>query len=172
MTDRVPGAPGQYQAVVTAQALEKMQAGQAFTITLTRDDQPITPGTPYSKAAVLPDTLAQTLCPNNEDPTPADALQAVWKKGLACRTFVPDGTDLNGFFQPGMYRFSSDSTYKHLPLDKIPRNNIAYLLVLSPFGEGDSQNGGCCLQIVMNYDASTRLVRSVWYENIFDWKTV
>lgn len=77
MKDRVPGAPGQYQAVLSAEALAKMQAGEQFTITLTRDDQPITEGTPYSKAAVLPDDLAKRLCPEIEDPTPADALAAL-----------------------------------------------------------------------------------------------
>lgn len=77
MTDRVPGAPGQYQAVLSEEAFAKMQAGEPFTITLTRDDQPITEGTPYSKAAVLPDALAQLLCPDIEDPTPADALAAL-----------------------------------------------------------------------------------------------
>ena len=56
MTDRVPGAPGQYKGVIGAAELLKMQAGSPFTITMTRDDQPITVGTPYSKAAVLPDT--------------------------------------------------------------------------------------------------------------------
>lgn len=77
MTDRVPGAPGQYKAVVTAEDLAKLQAAEQFTITLTRDDQPITEGTPYSKAAVLPDALAEKLCPGAEDPTPADALHAL-----------------------------------------------------------------------------------------------
>ena len=74
MTDRKPGAPGQYKAVITASERTKMQNGQAFTILLERDDQPITEGTPYSKAAVLPDELAAIICPNTEDPTPADAL--------------------------------------------------------------------------------------------------
>lgn len=77
MTDRVPGAPGQYQAVLSAEALAKMQAGEQFTITLTRDDRPIEEGTPFSKAAVLPDALAEILCPEIEDPTPADALAAL-----------------------------------------------------------------------------------------------
>ena len=77
MTDRVPGAPGQYQAIITAAELAKLQSGEAFTITLTRDDQPITNGTPYSKAAVLPDELAAQICPEVEDPTPADALKAL-----------------------------------------------------------------------------------------------
>ncbi len=80
MTDRIPGAPGQYQAVITEAALQKMQAGEEFTITLTRDDRPVVEGTPYSKAAVLPDALAQSLCPDIADPTPADALAALHSK--------------------------------------------------------------------------------------------
>lgn len=77
MTDRTPGAPGQYKAVITAAEFSKMQTGQQFTITMTRDDQPITEGTPYSKAAVLPDELAAVLCPSIVDPTPADAFSAL-----------------------------------------------------------------------------------------------
>ena len=80
MTDRIPGAPGQFKAVVTEAELLKMQSGEEFTITMTRDDQPIVEGTPYSKAAVLPDTLAQSLCPEVADPTPADALAALLPK--------------------------------------------------------------------------------------------
>lgn len=77
MTDRVPGAPGQYRATVTAEEFLKLQNGEAFTITMTRDDHPITEGTPYSKAAVLPDTLAAKICPSVTDPKPADALAAL-----------------------------------------------------------------------------------------------
>lgn len=74
MTDRKPGAPGQFKAIITLADLQKIQNGEEFTIVLTRDDQPITEGTPYSKAAVLPDELAAVICPNILDPTPADAL--------------------------------------------------------------------------------------------------
>ena len=77
MTDRIPGAPGQYKAAVLPQEFEKLQAGDEFTITITRDDRPIVEGTPYSKAAVLPDELAARVCPEVEDPTPADALRAL-----------------------------------------------------------------------------------------------
>lgn len=77
MHDRQPGAPGQYKAVVTTTELLKMQNGEQFTITMTRDDQPIVEGTPYSKAAVLPDDLADIICPDVADPTPADALRAL-----------------------------------------------------------------------------------------------
>lgn len=82
MKDRVPGAPGQYNAVIQEAEIQKMQTGQQFVITLTRDDQPVVEGTPYSKEAVLPDDLAESLCPGVEDPTPADALRAL-KTGLS-----------------------------------------------------------------------------------------
>ena len=78
MTDRVPGAPGQYSAVIAKEELQKLQGGNAFTITLTRDDCPVQEGTPYSKAAVLPDTLAQKLCPNIQDPAPKDAFASLY----------------------------------------------------------------------------------------------
>ena len=77
MTDRVPGAPGQYKAIVTTTELQKMQAGEEFTIKMTRDDQPQKEGTPYNKASVLPDDLAALICPDVEDPTPADAFRGV-----------------------------------------------------------------------------------------------
>lgn len=77
MQDRIPGAPGQYKAVLSADDFQKMQAGEQFTITMIRDDRPIVKGTPYSKAAVLPDALAEKLCPDIQDPTPADALEAL-----------------------------------------------------------------------------------------------
>ena len=77
MQDRQPGAPGQYKAILTAAEFQKMQAGEQFTITMTRDDQPIVEGTPYSKSAVLPDELAAIICPDVLNPTPADALSAL-----------------------------------------------------------------------------------------------
>lgn len=77
MHDRQPGAPGQYKAVIAAEELLKMQAGDQFVITMTRDDQPIKEGTPYSKASVLPDDLAEQICPGVTDPTPADAFRGV-----------------------------------------------------------------------------------------------
>ena len=76
MRDRIPGAPGQYKAVVTSAELQKMQNAREFSITLTRDDQPLVEGTPYSTAAVLPNAVASELCPGVEDPTPADAFRA------------------------------------------------------------------------------------------------
>ena len=77
MTDRVPGAPGQFQAQITAEEQQKLLAAEPFAITLTRDDHPVVQGTPYSKAAVLPDEVAQMICPYVDDPTPADALRAL-----------------------------------------------------------------------------------------------
>lgn len=73
MTDRVPGAPGQYRATVSSEEFSKLQNGEAFTITMVRDDAPLTEGTPYSKAAVLPDSVANKICPDIQDPSPADA---------------------------------------------------------------------------------------------------
>lgn len=80
MQDRQPGAPGQYKATVTAAELQKLQAGEQFTITMVRDDHPIVEGTPYSKAAVLPDALAAIICPETLNPTPADALSGLLPK--------------------------------------------------------------------------------------------
>lgn len=76
MQDRQPGKPGQYKATLTPAEFQKMQAGQQFTINMIRDDQPIVEGTPYSKAAVLPDALAEIVCPNIANPTPAEAFRA------------------------------------------------------------------------------------------------
>ena len=77
MQDRQPGAPGRYKAILTPAEFQKMQAGEQFSITMLRDDQPIVEGTPYSKAAVLPDVLASVICPDVQNPTPADALAAL-----------------------------------------------------------------------------------------------
>ena len=79
MTDRIPGAPGRYSASLPNGELVKMQNGEPFAITLTRDDDPIVEGTPYSKASVLPDELAAKLCPNLADPAPKDALAALYQ---------------------------------------------------------------------------------------------
>lgn len=79
MKDRVPGAPGRYRGSLPVSEFQKLQKGEPFAITLTRDDAPVVAGTPYSKAAVLPDTLAAKLCPGMADPTPADALGALEK---------------------------------------------------------------------------------------------
>lgn len=77
MKDRVAGAPGQYKATVTGAELNKLQNGEPFAITLQRDDKPEVEGTPYSKAAVLPDHVARKVCPIKGDPTPADAFDAL-----------------------------------------------------------------------------------------------
>lgn len=79
MTDRIPGAPGRYSASLPNGEIVKMQNGEPFAITLTRDDDPIVEGTPYSKASVLPDELAAKLCPNLTDPAPKDAFAALHK---------------------------------------------------------------------------------------------
>lgn len=81
MTDRIPGAPGQYTMTVDASEAQNLLIGEAVTVTLVRNDQPIVEGTPYNKASVLPDDLAAKVCPDITDPTPADAL-----KGMTAKT--------------------------------------------------------------------------------------
>lgn len=83
MTDRQPRAPGQYTAIVSAAEYQKLQAGENFVITLTRNDDPEVEGTPYNKASVLPDDLAAVICPDVTDPTPADALRGLSGTKLA-----------------------------------------------------------------------------------------
>ena len=80
MTDRVPGAPGQYTMIVAASEAQKILTGEAVTVTLTRDDQPLVEGTPYNKQSVLPDDLAAKICPEVVDPAPADAFQGLTVK--------------------------------------------------------------------------------------------
>lgn len=77
MKDRVAKSPGRYSAQVSPEDFNNLQTGKAFPITLVRDDDPEVEGTPYSKAAVLPDSIAEVLCPGVEDPTPADAFAAL-----------------------------------------------------------------------------------------------
>jgi len=97
MTDRVPGAPGRYQAVITADQQEKLLSGEAFAITLTRDDQPIVEGTPYSKATVLPDAVAAQICPYKSDPTPADAFLGL--KAQSDMKLCEDVVNTNCFYR-------------------------------------------------------------------------
>ena len=80
MTDRQPGAPGQYILTIDASVAQNILIGQPVAVTLERDDQPLVEGTPYNKASVLPDDLALRICPNVTDPTPADALNGLSKK--------------------------------------------------------------------------------------------
>ena len=92
MTDRKASNPGQYKAVIPATEQEAMRAGDHFTMTLVRDDNPITEGTPYNKESVLPDELAEEICPDIVDPTPADALRALNGKVKAiCELLMPVG---------------------------------------------------------------------------------
>lgn len=80
MTDRQPGAPGQYTLNIEAAELQKFLSGASCTVVLTRNDQPVVEGTPYNKASVLPDDLAAQICPSIADPTPADALRGLSKQ--------------------------------------------------------------------------------------------
>lgn len=80
MTDRVPGAPGQYIMTVAASETQKILTGEAVRVTLARDDMPLVEGTPYNKQSVLPDDLAARICPDVVDPTPADAMNGLSKR--------------------------------------------------------------------------------------------
>lgn len=94
MKDRIAGAPGRYSAVVTGGEYQKLLMGQPFTITLTRDDKPEVEGTPYSKAAVLPDEVAHLICPDIEDPTPADAFRGLGKRMSTVADYIVEqGSD-------------------------------------------------------------------------------
>ncbi len=110
MKDRVPGAPGQYTASVTAGEFAKLENGKSFSITLMRDDHPLVEGTPYSKAAVLPDEVAAALCPGVEDPTPADAFKA-----LAGRTKAVESAE-----HPGCYYLTIDGETEWINPPMIP----------------------------------------------------
>lgn len=84
MTDRQPGAPGQYKMIME---------GKEYTVILTRDDQPLVEGTPYNKASVLPDNLANRICPAVTDPTPADAYSGL--AGTAVTSILAAGSWAN-----------------------------------------------------------------------------
>ena len=142
MKDRVPGAPGRYKAVITAQEQQKLAAAVPFTITLTRDDDPIIEGTPYNKASVLPDSLAHLLCPGALDPTPADAIRALAEKDLedaahpGCWFRVADGVEEyhSAPFVPGeSYRTAKRVNGKTV---------YARLLALGEMPTGTTENPG------------------------------
>lgn len=167
MTDRIPGAPGQYKATVTAAELEKMQAGEAFTITMTRDDQPIVAGTPYNKASVLPDDLAALICPGVSDPSPADALAAL----LAAinRQFITTITtgscdDINVPLTLRDIRTNNDELYNLFrpSHDTSKSENSAYIVTLF-LGSTDSSSPRA--QIAVGYVHGYVATRSYYYYN-------
>lgn len=100
MHDRIPGAPGQYKAVISADQLEALQSGGEFIVTLTRDDQPMAEGTPYNKESVLPDELAQIICPDVADPAPADALRNLLPRNGNAPMLAP--LNMNGYAITGL----------------------------------------------------------------------
>ena len=54
-------------------------------------------GTPYNKASVLPDPVAQIICPEKTDPTPADAFKNLGKKKQNKLAWVTD-EDIDAMF--------------------------------------------------------------------------
>lgn len=84
MTDRESRYPGRYRAVMSASDVAQMQAGNQFSITLVRDDDPIDPGTPFSKETILPDSLIEYLgLELDQIHTPAEFLQELAAQGKA-----------------------------------------------------------------------------------------
>lgn len=77
MRDRVPGAPGQYKAQISQEELYKMEGGEPFSLKIVRDDDPQDEGTPINKETLLPDDVAAAICPEVEEPVPADALRSL-----------------------------------------------------------------------------------------------
>ena len=169
MTDRIPGAPGQYKATVTAAELEKMQNGEAFTITMTRDDQPIVEGTPYNKESVLPDDLAGSICPNVEDPAPADALRALLDAiNGQCITTITTGAcdDINVPLTLRDIRTNNDELYDMLlGGDKTKGENYCYIITLFL---GSTDSGASKVQIAVGYTWGTLLTRGYYGSN--GWK--
>lgn len=108
MTDRVPGAPGQYILTVSAAEAQKILTGEPVAVTLKRDDQPLVEGTPYNKASVLPDELASILCPGVLDPTPADAFSGVLKKA-APYNYADNSGFTQWVAQPGLCKSHAGS---------------------------------------------------------------
>lgn len=98
MTDRQPGAPGQYILTVDPSAAQNILIGQPVTVTLERDDQPLVEGTPYNKASVLPDALAARICPNVTDPTPADALNGLSKRKISATLLAAGWVESDGMY--------------------------------------------------------------------------
>lgn len=55
------------------------QDGREETVTWAHADNPLVEGTPLSKATLMPDDLAERLCPGLADPTPADGMESLRK---------------------------------------------------------------------------------------------
>lgn len=138
MNDRIPGAPGQYKATVTAAEFQKLQAGEQFNIVLVRDDQPIVEGTPYSKAAVLPEALGKVICPDIADPTPADAFRELLK--MTSPYNLLDNSDFrNPVNQRGLSVYEAGSI--RYTIDRwraMSRNTVK---VPDAWGDGDGNSG-------------------------------
>lgn len=97
MKDRISSNPGRYSAFIPADNFEALQNGEEFEINLVRNDEPEEEGTPYNKASVLPDDVAAAVCPDIEDPTPADAFRELDTHVKILDTYVFEmGEEING----------------------------------------------------------------------------
>lgn len=125
MKDRISRKPGRYTATVPGEDIPDLQAGKPFSITLTRDDDPEVIGTPYSKAAVLPDSLAEEICPDVEDPTPADAFNGIIQKiKTDC---APSGYGLGEEAGPTVVVDPTGVSHIFKHIDTVTENGIYYL---------------------------------------------
>ena len=102
MTDRESRYPGRYLATMSASDVSNMGSGNQFNITLVRDDDPIEPGTPFSKETILPDSLCEQL---GVDPgvmnTPADFLWEMVGREMADRYDIDQIKETLGSLGPG-----------------------------------------------------------------------
>ena len=168
MKDRVAGAPGQYKATITESDLQKMQAGEQFVITMARDDQPIVEGTPYSKAAVLPDDVAEMICPGIEDPTPAEAFRHLVERANASAGFGLGRAknitvaELGSTTAPGWYCIDNEKmTFNAVS------SNYWYLHVKA-YTDGARH----CRQTLYSVDGVVELVRCRYNDTWTEWEWV
>lgn len=93
MKDRVSRNPGAYKAMIPAGSMEALQNSEEFEIFLKRNDDPEEEGTPFNKDSVLPDDVAEAICPKIENPTPADAFRELSITLASCKQIGADTVD-------------------------------------------------------------------------------
>lgn len=190
MTDRQVASPGQYKAVVSVAELEKMQNGEEFVVRLTRDDHPLTEGTPYNKESVLPDELAAAICPDVLDPVPADAFAALLPllggvmRGciamgdnkiteLADATAATDAVNLRG---ANITAFSILGNYDEVDIDNggrgmyLSRSTAPITINGHRFYNGhilslQAYGNSSCVQIAVDGERGRLAFRSRWYNH-------
>lgn len=131
MTDRQPGAPGQYVMTVSAAEVQNLLTGNPVTVILVRDDQPAVEGTPYNKASVLPDKLAEKICPSVPDPTPADAFAGL----------------LGSSSQITLLAAAWTNRQQKIPVSGVTdKNNV--IVAPAPVGDNDAEYSSCGVRCI------------------------